>query len=136
MIRAVLDTNTIVSGVGWGGPPGAVLDAALAGRFEIVTSPALLDELRRVLAYPKLQAVIGDADEFIELLALAAIVVTPTQAFELVRDPDDNRLIEAAQAGRADVIVTGDQDLPTLGHIGQIQVRTPREFLETFYPGT
>ena len=70
MIRAVLDTNTIVSGVGWGGPPGAVLDAALAGRFEIITSPALLGELRRVLGYPKLQAVIGDADELIELLAL------------------------------------------------------------------
>jgi uncharacterized protein len=87
VIRAVLDTNTIVSGVGWGGPPGAVLDAALAGHFEIVTSPALLDELRRVLAYPKLQAVIGDADELIELLALAAIMVTPTETVELVRDP-------------------------------------------------
>jgi uncharacterized protein len=77
VIRAVLDTNTIVSGVGWTGPPGAVLDAALAGRFEIVTSPVLLDELRRVLAYPKLQAILGDAEELIELLALAAIVVTP-----------------------------------------------------------
>jgi putative PIN family toxin of toxin-antitoxin system len=85
--RAVLDTNTIVSGIGWGGTPGAVLDAALAGHFEIVTSPALLDELRRVLAYPKLQAVIGDADELIKLLALAAIVVTPTEAVEIVRDP-------------------------------------------------
>jgi hypothetical protein len=78
VIRAVLNTNTIVSGVGWGGPPGAVLDAALAGHFEIVTSPALLDELRRVLSYPKLQAVIGD--------------------------PDDDRLIEAALAANADVI--------------------------------
>lgn len=77
MIRAVLDTNTIVSGLGWGGPPGAVLDAALTGQFEIVTSPTLLDELRRVLDYPKLQAVIGDAGELIELLAFAAIVVTP-----------------------------------------------------------
>jgi uncharacterized protein len=115
VIRAVLDTNTIVSGVGWGGLPGAVLDAALAGHFEIATSPALLDELRRVLAYPKLQPVIGDADELIELLALAAIVVTPTETVEVVRDPDDNRLIEAALAADADVIVTGDQDLLTLG---------------------
>lgn len=67
MIRAVLDTNTIVSGLGWGGPPGAVLDAGRVGQFEIVTSPALLDELRRRLGYPKLQDVIGDADELIEL---------------------------------------------------------------------
>jgi uncharacterized protein len=134
--RVVLDTNTIVSGIGWGGPPGAVLDAALAGHFEIMTSPALLDELRRVLEYPRLQAVIGDANELIELLALAAIVVTPTETVELVRDPDDNRLIEAAQAGRADVIVTGDQDLLSLGHVEQISILTPREFLESLQPGT
>ena len=136
MIRAVLDTNTIVSGVGWGGPPAAVLDAALVGHFEIVTSPALLDELRRVLAYPKLQAVIGDADELIKLLALVAIVVTPTKTVELVRDPDDDRLIEAALAAGADIIVTGDQDLLTLGDIGQISILTPREFLETLQSGT
>ncbi len=54
MIRAVLDTTTIVSGVGWGGPPGAVLDAALAGRSEMVTGPTLLNELRRVLSAPAL----------------------------------------------------------------------------------
>ncbi|MFU8891963.1 MAG: putative toxin-antitoxin system toxin component, PIN family [Anaerosomatales bacterium] len=136
MIRAVLDTNTIVSGLGWGGPPGAELDAALAGHFQIVTSPALLDELRRVLGYPKLQAVIGDTDELVRLFALAAVVVTPTATVAVSRDPDDDRLIEAALAANADVIVTGDQDLLTLGHMAQIQVLTPREFLESFYPGT
>jgi uncharacterized protein len=134
VIRVVLDTNTIVSGVGWGGPPAAVLDAAMAGRFEIVTRPILLDELRRVLAYPKLQPVIGDADELIELLALTAIVVTPTETIELVRDPDDNRLIEAALAADADVIVTGDQDLLTLGRVDKIRILTPREFLATLQP--
>jgi uncharacterized protein len=134
VIRAVLDTNTIVSGVGWGGPPGAVLDAAPAGHFEIVTNPALLDELRRVLSYPKLQAVIGDADELIELLALAATVITPTETVELVRDPDDDRLIEAAQAAHADVIVTGGQVLLTLWRVDQIRILTPREFLEDLQP--
>ena len=61
MTRAVLDTNTIVSGLEWDGTPGAVLDAALAGYFESLNTPALLDELRRVLAYPKPQAAVGDA---------------------------------------------------------------------------
>ena len=136
MIRAVLDTNTIVSGVGWGGPPGAVLDAALAGHFEIVTSPTLLDELRRVLNYPKLQEVVGDADELVKFLALATVLVTPTETVTISRDPDDDRLIEAALAANADVIVTGDQDLLTLGSIGQIQVLTPREFVESLHPGT
>jgi uncharacterized protein len=136
VIRAVLDTNTIVSGVGWGGPPGAVLDAALDGRYELITSPALLAELRRVLSFPKLQAVIGDADELVKFLALAAIVVTPTETVTISRDPDDDRLIEAALEADADVIVSGDQDLLTLGRIGHIQILTPREFLEYLPSGT
>lgn len=60
-----------------------MLDAALAGHFEIVTSPRLLDELRRVLAYPKLQAAIGDTDELIKLLALTAVVVNPIETVEV-----------------------------------------------------
>ena len=111
-------------------------DAALAGRFEIVTSPTLLDELRRVLGYPKLRQVIDEADKLIELLALTAIVITPTLTVELVRDPDDNRLIEAALAAHANVIVTGDQDLLTLERVDQITILTPREFLEALQPET
>ena len=135
MTRVVLDTNTIVSGLGWGGAPAAVLDAALAGRFDLVTSPALLDELRRVLSYPKLQAVIGDADEFVELMALTAIVVTPTTTVELARDPDDDRLLEAAPAGEAEAIVTGDLDLLTLQRVGQIRILAARDFLDSNLSG-
>jgi predicted nucleic acid-binding protein len=51
------------------------------------------------------------------------------------RDRDDDRLIDAALAAHANFIVSGDQDLLTLGHIRQIEVNTPREFLETLHPG-
>lgn len=87
-----------------------MFDAAPAGRFVIVTSPALLDELRRVLTYPKRQAAIGDADKIVELIALAAIVVNPAETVELAGGRDDDRLVGAAQAGQADVIVTRDRD--------------------------
>ena len=128
MTRAVLDTNTWVSGLGWGGPPGDVVEAALAGRFEIVTSPALLDELRRVLAYPKLAAIFGDVDEVIELIALASHVVRPTLTLDLVRDPDDNRVLEAAITGSADAIVTGDADLLDLQLVEGVRILTPADF--------
>jgi uncharacterized protein len=52
-----------------------------------------------------------------------------SQTVTICRDPDDDRLIEAAQEAGADVIVTGDQDLLTLGRVGKIQVLTPRQFL-------
>jgi predicted nucleic acid-binding protein len=60
----------------------------------------------------------------------------PTETVELVRDPDDNHLIEAAMAAHADIIVTGDQDLLTLGCVDQIGILTPHEFLEALQPGT
>lgn len=134
MTRAVLDTNTWVSGLGWGGPPGDVVEAALAGRFEVVTSHALLAELRRVLTYPKLAEMFGDVDEVVELIALASHVVRPTLALDLVRDPDDNRVLEAAITGSADVIVTGDADLLDLQVVEGVRILTPADFAAELSP--
>lgn len=134
MTRAVLDTNTWVSGLGWGGPPGEVVEAALAGRFEIVTSPALLDELRRVLTYPKLAEMVGDVDELVELIALASHVVRPTLTLDLARDPDDNRVLEAAITGSANIIVTGDADLLELQAVQAVRILTPADFAAELSP--
>ena len=60
MIAVVLDTNTLVSGLGWSGPPSVIVDAVLAGELLLVSSPLLLSELERVLAYPKLAPVFPD----------------------------------------------------------------------------
>jgi len=49
-MRIVADTNTLVSGFGWGGPPGQVVDSVLSGQVTLVISPALLGELARMLA--------------------------------------------------------------------------------------
>ena len=59
--RAVLDTNVIVSGLGWSGAPAAILDAVSDDRLVLVTSAPLLAELRRVLEYPRLAKVIQGA---------------------------------------------------------------------------
>ncbi|HEX9888469.1 MAG TPA: putative toxin-antitoxin system toxin component, PIN family [Nitriliruptorales bacterium] len=134
MTRAVLDTNTWVSGLGWGGPPGDVVEAALAGRFQIVTSPALLEELRRVLTYPKLAKMFGDANEIVELITVASQVVRPTVTLDLVRDPDDNRVLEAAVTGSVDVIVTGDADLLVLDVVQGVRIVSPADFIDVLRP--
>lgn len=97
MTRAVLDTNTWVSGVGWGGPPGEV-------------------------------------DEVVELIALASHIVRPALTRDLVRDPDDNRVLEAAIAGNADVIVTGDADLLDLQVVERVRILTPADFTDELNP--
>lgn len=131
MTWAVLDTNVLVSGLGWQRTtPARIVDLALQGRFVIVTSEPLLDELERVLAYPRLAAVIPDPRALARLVAEVAVVVHPERTLAVVeRDPADNRVIEAAIAGRADAIVSGDRDLLDLGKFEGVRFLTPRAFL-------
>ncbi len=124
-LRAVLDTNVIVSGLGWRGAPAAVLDAALHGQVTLVTSPPLLAELRRVLSYPKLARVIEGGGKLADLVEASSVVVLPSRAFAVVGDESDNRVLEAAVEGAADYIVSGDEDLLGLGSFQGIAVHTP-----------
>ncbi len=106
--RIVLDSNVIVSGFGWSGPPARILDAALDGRLVLLTSPPLLSELRRVLAYPKLAKVIDGTRQLVDLVEASSVVVIPTRVLAVVSDESDNRILEAAVEGAADYIVSGE----------------------------
>ena len=121
-MRIVADTNTLVSGFGWGGPPGQVVDAVLSGRVTLVTSPALLGELARVLAYPKLAAVFDDPTAVMAAVAQAADTVEPAEQVSVLADEPDNRVLEAAAAGQADLIVTGDKAMRALGSFRGIPI--------------
>jgi putative PIN family toxin of toxin-antitoxin system len=131
VIRAVLDTNTLVSGIGWSGPPQAILNAAIQEKFLLLLSTALLDELRRVLAYPRLKALPQThVREVLALLPLLAIMVEPEERITVVRrDPSDNRVLECAVAGEATHIVTGDKDLLDLKSFRDTSIMTPAVFL-------
>lgn len=130
MISAVVDTNVLVSGFGWPrGTPGRVVEAVLAGEFLLVTSPALLEELRRVLTYPKLAAVFADPERLVALVGDIAVVVDPPVTVRAVTDDADNRVLEAAVTAQADVVVTGDAGLLALGSYGGVQIVTPKVFL-------
>jgi putative PIN family toxin of toxin-antitoxin system len=97
--RVVLDTNVIVSGIGWGEAPAAILDAVGDGQLVLVTSASLLAELRRVLEYPKLAKVIRGGAQLADLVAASGVVVAPTRTLTVVSDDDDNRVLEAVVVG-------------------------------------
>ena len=111
-MRVVLDTNILISAFIFpGGPPEAAYRAALDGRVELVTSPPLLAELGRVLA-DKFGWEPPFAAEAVGQVARIATVVRPEDRVEVVLDdPDDDRVLEAAAASQADVIVSGDRHL-------------------------
>lgn len=129
--RAVLDTNVIVSGLGWSGAPAAILDAVSEDRLVLVTSAPLLAELRRVLGYPRLAKVIKGGAQLADLVAASGVVVAPNRVLTVVRDEDDNRVLEAAIEGAADYIVSGDEDLLDLGSFQGIPIIAPGEFAAT-----
>lgn len=128
-LRVVLDTNILVSGLGWSGPPAAILDAVSDERVVIITSAPLLDELRRVLAYPKLAKVVSDAVRFADIIAASGVVVEPDRVLAIVNDESDNRVLEAAAAASADYIVSGDTDLLDLGSFEGIPIVTAAQFV-------
>ncbi len=133
-MRAVLDTNVTVSALIWGGTPLRLLEVATEGHVDLITSPALLDELSNVLHRPhltaKLQRVRGTVDEALAFYASLAINITPSVVPRVVPDdPDDDEVIAAALAGRADIVVSGDRHLLTLGAYREIKILTPIEAL-------
>lgn len=129
-MRIVADTNTLVSGFGWGGAPGIVVDAILAGRLTMITSPLLLEELDRVLRYPKLAPVFPEPERILALLTAIAEPVEPPLRLAVLADEPDNRVLEAAVAGQADAIVTGDAELLALRVYESIPILTARQLAE------
>ena len=133
--RAVFDTNLLVSYLLVHRPPIATLiDTHLAQEhFTLLTAPVLLEELARVLRYPRLQRYYDAAtrDRFVALIAaLSEVVELPADDIPSIsRDPDDDRVIACAVMGRADVIVSGDKDLLVLQRVGNIPILTAAEFL-------
>jgi len=135
-VSAVLDTNVLVSGlVAEQGFPRQLLDAWLEGRYTLVTSFYLVEELIHVLSYPRIvqRLRLNDAEPAAILAALLSRAkVTPGQLHlsGVTRDPKDDAVVACAVEGKADYVVSGDQDLLALGEYEGIQVVTPRRFME------
>jgi putative PIN family toxin of toxin-antitoxin system len=130
-VRAVLDTNVLISAIlSPSGSPARLVAAWQAGAFDLVVSPMLLAEVRRALAYPKLERRVApaDADAFVGWLGRSAELVPDPGGQPPVRsdDPADDYLIALAAAERA-VLVSGDVHLTSLA--GKLPVRTPAVFL-------
>lgn len=124
-VRAVVDTNVLLSGLLWRGAPHRLLEQARAGTLTLITSPVLLAELAEVRGRAKFQAVLArshtDAGPLLaDLRLLADIFDPPPLPAAVSRDADDDAVLALALAARADMIVSGDEDLLTLHMHGGI----------------
>jgi len=134
-MRIVLDANVLVSAlISAKGSPARLLVYWQEGKFDIVVSPAMLQELERVLHYPRLQQQYHLPEEairqFLRLLMTHAIEVNPPEEIAVIdRDPSDNRYLECALAGEAQYIVSGDGHLLDLKEYRGIRILAPAEFV-------
>jgi putative PIN family toxin of toxin-antitoxin system len=141
LIKVVLDANVLVSGlISHEGPPGRILDAWMAGQFQLFVSPQILEELRRVLCYPRIQERLASeqVSGLLEKLGQDAELVDGTLKLDvLTRDPSDNVYLACAIEARADYLVTGNSNhFEEAGTISPgINIISPRAFLDTLESG-
>jgi len=128
MTKVVLDTNVVVSAVlKQAGREASLLGLALAGKFRLIASEAVLDEYERVLHQPRLRLSESDVTDTLAAIRQVAVIVEPSERFEVTRDIDDNKFVECAAEAKAQYIVTGNvRDFPKEWRT--IRVVTPREF--------
>jgi len=131
-LRVVFDTNVYFSAfTSPKGPPFRSWQEAVKGGFILLVSPAILRELAHVLR-DVLKWQEDDIVEQLKLVAKVAEIIIPTIMLrEIAEDPDDDRILECALAGHADLIVSGDRHLRKLKSFRNIGIVQPTDFLRT-----
>ena len=131
-MRVVIDTNVLVSGLlSKKGAPGRILDAWQAGKFELVVSDALVEEFKRVCAYPKLAPYLTSVDigTLINRLRTTGHWLADLPRVEVSKDADDDFLLAMSQASKADYLVSGDHaGLLVIGRFGRTKIVTAAAF--------
>jgi putative PIN family toxin of toxin-antitoxin system len=131
--RFIFDTNVIVSAL--------LIKTSVARRAldkgrekgNILLSLETIEELHDTLSRPAFDHYIDEEDriKFATLLIREALLVEITEHVVECRDPKDDKFLELAVNGKADVIVSGDEDLQVLNPFRKIPILSPREFLES-----
>ena len=122
-LRVVLDTNIWVSAFFWEGIEREIVRRCEEGVLKSITSPDILDELRRVLAQ-KFEVPKDKISEYTRDILLASEVVFPVGEVKVIKeDPPDNVILKTAYLGKADRIISGDKHLLNLKQFENIAIK-------------
>lgn len=130
--KVVIDTNVFISAFGWRGIPWSIVDLVRHGSIINHSSADMLEELRRVVSYPKLKfstQLQADIIEFV--LANSALVIPASVSNVEIADPDDIKVVSCAVAAGACCIISGDPHLLDLGSYQNISILNPATFISS-----
>jgi len=132
-MKIVLDTNVLVSGIFFTGPPYRILDAWRRGTVQIVLSREILAEYNRVLDE------LSKKFEGVNVHPVLALLLRSSETVEgeplakpVCDDPDDDKFIAAALAGKVDIIVSGDKHLLKVSGYSGVTILRPTAFVERY----
>lgn len=132
-MRITVDTNVLVSALGWNGAEAAIIEMVLESKIELCISTQILNEFYRVIKYPKFGFTDKEIDGYIGRLLTSAILVEPKQRINVIAaDPDDNMIIECAVEGKSGYIISGDKHILQLQEYKGIKILNASDFLKTF----
>jgi putative PIN family toxin of toxin-antitoxin system len=136
LIRAVLDTNVVISALVFEGPANALVPAWQQPRFVWLVSKPLVAEYIRVLHYPKFRLSRDEIRHLVEreLLPFVTPITVRRVPRVITADPADNHVLACASAGKADLIVSGDRHLLDLARYCGIPVLPLSMFLHRLGP--
>jgi uncharacterized protein len=131
VIRAVLDTNVLVSALLFSGPPSQLVPAWQGGRLCPVVSAEILEEYVRVLAYSKFKLTSSEILSLIEedVLPFVDTVRAKPISVPTLRDPDDMKFLACAVSARVHWLVSGDDDLLSIGKVESVEIVSVTNFL-------
>lgn len=129
--KAVFDTNILVSAWFWEENESRLIESVEEGNIHGYSSKQLIEELSRVLRYPKFNLSQEEVESIRSYYLLLFKIVNPRQTIDIImEDPSDNMVLECALEAEADIIVSGDHHLLKLGEFRETKIVTAAELLK------
>ena len=133
-MKVILDTNVFISGVFFGGAPYQILQAWRDDRIQLIASPAILEEYRRVAEILVEDHPAIDFEPALKFVIQNAIVYSaPALPEKVCEDPDDDKFLACALASRSKIIVSGDKHLLKVSGYQNIDVLKPSDFMNKYF---
>ena len=134
-MRVALDTHVLISALLFTGVSSELVPLWQKGAVTILLSREILEEYLRVLAYPKFKLSRQEIRVLIEgdLLPFVEIVNPGRRLKVVITDPSDDKFLECAVSGKADILISGDKALLAIGRYRRVQIQSPSQFLDAFF---